>query len=236
MKIIIGHLFYDLLTLYGESGNVKALAYQLKNQGVEYEIKKISLEDNLDSFNLDVIYIGAGSEQNQLRALEYLKQYQDYLQNAIANNVFILATGNSIELFGKSISDESEKIEALNVFDYETVRTQKRIVYECLFKCSEISDKVLGFENQQGYLINNSSPLFTVLKGYGNKLNSGIEGFHKNNFCGTYLLGPVLARNPELLKYIVKEIISSKDRSFIFNEFDLDLDEKAYEQYLKKYE
>ena len=45
MKITIGHLFYDLLNLYGESGNVLALKEALESQDIEVELKNISLDN-----------------------------------------------------------------------------------------------------------------------------------------------------------------------------------------------
>ena len=34
---------------------------------------------------------------------------------------------------------------------------------------------------------------------------SNYEGIHKNNFYGTYLLGPILARNPHFIEHLIKE-------------------------------
>ena len=39
MEITIGHLYYDLMNLYGEIGNIKVLTYHLKNQGIKVNIK-----------------------------------------------------------------------------------------------------------------------------------------------------------------------------------------------------
>ena len=58
MKLVIGHLYYDLMNLYGENGNIKVLEYQLKNQGINVEVKKLSLDDKIDFDKLDLIYIG----------------------------------------------------------------------------------------------------------------------------------------------------------------------------------
>ena len=40
MKITIGYLYYDLLNLYGDTGNIKTLNYHLKEQGIDVESKK----------------------------------------------------------------------------------------------------------------------------------------------------------------------------------------------------
>lgn len=236
MKITIGHLFYDLLNLYGENGNIMALEKALASQGIEVEIRNLSLADepwNLEE--LDVIYMGAGTEHNQILALNTIMKYKEDLNQMMMNNKFFICTGNSIELFGKAINCNSENIEALSLFDYTTERTKKRIVSECIFNYDEIDDKILGFENHQGKITGIAEPLFTVEKGFSSDLSSKFEGFRKNNFYGTYLLGPVFARNPKLLEMICRDLILNKDVNFEFKEFDLDIAQKAHDKFLSKY-
>lgn len=237
MKITIGHLFYDLLNLYGENGNVLALEKALISQGIEVEIRYLSLDNEPWILNdLDVLYIGAGTEHNQFIALNFLVKYRDEINQLLLNNKLFIATGNSIELFGKSIKCNNNSIDALGVFEYNTERTNKRIVAECVFNYDEIDDKIIGFENHQGKISGITEPLFTVEKGFSSDLSSTFEGFRKNNFYGTYLLGPILARNPKLLEKLCKELILSKDNNFKLKDFDFKLEQKAHDTFLKKYD
>lgn len=237
MKIIIGYLFHDLLNLYGENGNVMALENAFKQQNIQVEVRNLSLNNEswkLD--DLDILYIGAGTELNQMLALNTLLKYKDDINQMIINNRFIISTGNSIELFGKAIKEDNKQIEALGVFDYIAERTEKRVVSECVFKCDVITDKILGFENRQGIITGIAEPLFTVEKGYSSDLKSNVEGIKLNNFYGTYLLGPLLVRNPELLEMFCKDVILSKDKNFEFNSFDFELEQKAHNKFLQKYD
>ena len=216
MNITIAHLYYDLLNLYGESGNVKALEYQLK---------------------YDFVYMGAGTEENQKLALKHLIKYKDKVKEAMENGTFFLITGNSLELFGKCIIDRNEKrTKTLNVFDFYTKQENFRMVDEALVKSKFIKPYILGFQNQGSVIKSNDQfILFDVVKGIGSFPNSKIEGVHKNNFYGTYLIGPILVRNPELLKYMVKELITSKKKDFKFKRFNLTLENKAYNEFMKNY-
>lgn len=237
MKITIGYLFNDLLNLYGENGNVMALKNALESQDIQVEIRNLSLTNQpwiLD--DIDILYIGAGTEYNQILALNTLLKYKDEINQMIMNNKYILATGNSIELFGKSIKQQDKEIPALGTFDYIVERTDKRIVSECVFKYDEIEDKILGFENHQGVIIGISSPLFSVEKGFGSNMQSQVEGFRQNNFFGTYLIGPLLVRNPKLLEKLCRGIISNIDANFKFKEFDFEMEQKAHDKFLKKYD
>lgn len=237
MKVVIAHLFYDLLNLYGESGNVLALTSALKKQNVDVEIKNLSLDTNnwiLD--DVDIFYIGAGTENNQILALNKLKDYTDEIRQHISNGKFFIATGNSIELFGQNINNEDATIETLHIFDYTTDRTAKRLVSECVFNYDEINDKILGFQNHQGIITGITSPLFTTEKGFGSNTKANVEGIRQNNFYGTYLIGPLLVRNPKMLEKLCKEIILSKDSNFNFLPFNSEIEQKAHDEFLNKYD
>lgn len=210
MKIVVGHLFYDLLTLYGESGNILALKKALEDKNIEVEIKQISINDELDLDELDYIYIGSGTENNQIIVLDYLKKYKSNIIEAINNNKFFLVTGNAIELFGKEIViDENVKIEAVGAFDYYTIRTKNRIVSECCFEFKENNNKIIGFTNHQGIIKDIKSPLFVKYKEDSDEILLE-DGIHEKNFFGTYVIGPLLVRNPEFLEYIIEKLILSK--------------------------
>ena len=47
MKIKIAHLYYDLMNLYGEQGNIIALKEALRNQNIESEVDLLSIGDEI---------------------------------------------------------------------------------------------------------------------------------------------------------------------------------------------
>lgn len=236
MTITIAHLYYNLLNLYGESGNVKALQYQLENQGIHVKIKFLTLGDTLNFDDYDFIYIGAGTEENQKLALKHLIKYKEEVKKAIEEGTFFLITGNALELFGKCIIDKKEKrIKALHAFDFYTKQENFRMVDEALVKSKFIKPYILGFQNQGSVIKSNENVMFEVIKGIGSFPNSKIEGIHYNHFYGTYLIGPILVRNPELLKYLIKQLIKSKQENFKLKRFNLSLETKAYDEFMKHY-
>jgi len=218
MTIYIAHLYYDLMNLYGELGNIKALTYSLKKQNIKIEVDNLSINDKIDFNKYDLIYIGCGTEKNQLIALNDILKYKKEIKDYIENDKFIIATGNSLELFGKRI----DKNEALNIFSYTSTYLDKRIVGDYIKDLDKY--KLIGFLNIGSKIENNEYPLFDEKTGVTYK-----------NFYGTYLLGPILVRNPELNKDIINKLIKSKDKKFKFKSFDLKLDKKAHDSYLKTY-
>lgn len=235
MTITITHLYYDLLNLYGESGNVKALKNYLESIGIKVKIQFITISDEINLSNTDFVYIGSGTEQNQFIVLKHMIKYKDEIKNYIDQNGYFLATGNSIELFGNFIEDD-KKIKCLELFSFATYNEGFRIVDEALFKTNLISDYILGFRNSTRVMKNiEETPLFEVIKGTGSYPKSTTEGIVFKNFYGTYLIGPLLARNPSLLVFMANHLIKSKNPNLKIKKGNLKLEIKAYKTFLDNY-
>ena len=236
MKITIAHLYYDLCNLYGENGNVKALKYALESQGIDVTIQFLTINDTLHFDDYDLVYIGMGTEENRKLVLNHLKTYQKEIKKKIEENKFFLITGNAIELFGASIEEENgKKIKCLNIFPFHAKEESFRMADEALLKCDFLNNYVLGFQNQGSVIKDNQTPMFEVLKGIGSYPKSKGEGIHYKNFYGTYVIGPLLVRNPEFLQYLVKQIIQSKKEDYKFKKFHFELETKAYEHFIESH-
>ena len=104
MKTIkIAHLYYDLMNLYGENGNVRALEKTLNEQGINPIIDKLTIKDNINFNKYDVFYLGTGSEDDFKLVLADIIKYQSDIKEAIANNKVFITTGNALNLFGKKV-------------------------------------------------------------------------------------------------------------------------------------
>ena len=223
MKTIkIAHLYYDLMNYYGEQGNVLALKTAIEYAGFKVNVKTLSVDDEIDFEKYDIFYMGMGTKRNQEIVRKDILKYKDKIENVIDKKMFIM-TGNSYELFGKKIDDKK----CLGVFNFES-KTTDRIVGEQIFKSDIIKETIIGFQNRFSSNNIKDEYLFEVIKGTGNDSESKVEGIHKNNFFGTYLLGPILIRNPyfkdALLKYIGIDKVNTKL-----------VDYKAYHEYLKNF-
>ena len=198
----IAYLYYDFLNLYGESGNIKIISNILKYNKIKHEILYLSINDELEFNKYDLVYIGSGTEDNLLIALKHLSKYKNDIKKYIEDNKFILITGNSIDMFGKKLADTK----ALNIFDYE-VKKEKRKMEEVYH------NKILGFINNNSY----------------NSEYSDIDIIRYNNFYGTYILGPILVRNPHLVKQFLNDLTNKKLK------YDLKLETKAYNEFVKNF-
>ena len=209
MRII--HLFADLCNLYGDYGNVCALKRALENKGQNVEIEYQSIDDEIDISGADFVFIGSATERNQKVALNYLQGYKDNIKTALDNGTVILATGNSFEIFGQSVTDcDGTKHEGLSFFPYETVEGKERIVTDSLCTTLLFGGDIIGFVNKASLTTGATSPLFDVKQGSGNGKDDNKEGVHYGNFYGTHLIGPVLIRNPQLCEYFADMLIKKQ--------------------------
>lgn len=243
MKTIkIAHLYYDLLNLYGENGNIRFLKRVLNDQGLDVKISKFSIGDKIDFEAFDFYYIGCGSDESLLIALEDIKKYKDDIKKCIDDNKFFLATGNSIELFGTVIFGEDYDnpgalipYEGLGIFDYHSPIEKERIVGEQYYETNLIPEKIVGFQNRSHSLEGCNDNLFNVISGCGySSTNSSHEGVHKNNFYGTYLFGPLLVRNPYFTDYLVQELCKQNKIKYKKPDYE-NIWYRAYHEYLKNF-
>lgn len=229
MKTIkIAHLYYDLMNLYGESGNILALTTALKRQGVKYTVTEVTKKDKIEFSKYDIFYMGMGTEKNQNIVLNDILKYKKEIQKVIKKKVFIM-TGNSYELFGLKINDT----DALGIFDFESKKEEKRIVKEQVYKTSFLNSPVIGFQNRGSINNNEENHLFEIIDGNGNNNISTYEGIHINNFYGTYTVGPLLVRNPHLLDKILKDYLESC--KYTYKEIKDTPEYKAYDKYLENF-
>ena len=115
-KIKIAHLYYDLMNLYGENGNIMALEKGFNDQDMYTETSNLTIGDKIDFNKYDIYYMGCGSEENQSLVIEDILKYKDKIKNAIENNKHFIFTGNSYEILGKYIEKTNgSKIETLGL-------------------------------------------------------------------------------------------------------------------------
>ncbi len=229
MKTIhIAHLYYDLMNLYGESGNVRALKMALKRQNVRFEVDELTKGSKIDFSKYEIFIMGCGTEENQEIVRKDILRYKEEFKKYVKIKTFIV-TGNALELFGTSINDK----EALDVFPYKSKSVRKRIVGEQVYKTYLFKDPVIGFQNRGSIHDNKENHLFEVINGNADNQTSKFEGIKVDRFYGTYLLGPILIRNPKLTDTIIKELFETK--KYPFKEIKDTPEEIAYKAYLENF-
>lgn len=202
-EIRILHLFPRLLSLYGEYGNIAVLKRTLESNDCHVTVDCFENgELNLDGY--DLVYVGAGTEDNLLEAIRRLMPHSQAICQSIASDKLWLATGNAMTLFGASVTRGETAVQALGCFDYTThIRDAKRYLGDVV-TADAFGSPIVGFINTSCAYEGITTPLLTLQLGekLGNDKQSAGDGIKEKNFYGTELIGPVLVKNPHFLAHI----------------------------------
>ena len=231
------HLYYDLLNLYGENANTRCIKRALELNKIKVNVDLKSIGDKIDFKKYDLIYIGSGSEEDLLLALDDIKTRKEELKKYIEEDKYLILTGNSMDLFGEYIETD-KKIDALGIFKYHTKfinesifenASTDRIVGEIKAKTKLIKQEIIGFQNRCDLNINIKTPLFKINKKFSNDLENENEGFTYKNVYATHIIGPLLIRNPYLTDYILSNLCEDKKLKYEVSD-QLSID--AYNKYI----
>lgn len=202
MKIEV--LYPEFGNLFGDNSNIS----YLKKCMPEAEIveTEINQEPAFVNEKIDFIYLGPCSERAQEIIIQKLKPYKEKIEELIDNNTIFLFTGNAVEVLGEYIENEDgSKVEALGIFQIHAKRDMmNRKNSNVIGKYEDI--EIVGFQSQFTTLHgdNKDNHFLELEVGMGTEEEPSFEGIKKNNFIGTYVIGPILILNPLFTKKIMK--------------------------------
>jgi hypothetical protein len=209
-KLKIAHMYPDLMNLYGDRGNLICLQKRMQWYGLDCDIKSIYLEDKLDFNQIDMLFMGGGSDREQGLVYNDLIKKADQLMQHINDGLPMLCICGAYQLLGTYYkSHDGQVMEGLGFFPFYTVGKKDRLIGNILLE-SEFSghkSTVVGFENHGGRTYfddQNLQALGTVTKGHGNNGEDKTEGIRFQNLIGTYLHGPLLPKNPLLADFFIQ--------------------------------
>lgn len=239
MKIKILHLYPDLLNLYGDRGNIECMRKRLIWRGIDAEVitHTCDTKDELDLSDIDIVFIGGGSDREQKIVCDRLLYHKNEIKEYVEDNGVLIAVCGGYQLLGKYYKLENETIEGLDILDIYTEQSKKRLIGNIILESSIINQKIVGFENHGGRTyIGNHTPLGKVIYGFGNDEKSGNEGVVYKNVIATYLHGPLLPKNPQLCDYILENAIKRKNPDFVsLSPLDDELENKANEYIVNRF-
>lgn len=215
----IVHLYPTLLGLYGDRGNALVLAARARARGIDVELVTVDPGEAVPQL-ADVYLVGGGEDGAQTSATELLRA-DGGLVVATDRNAVVLAVCAGLQVLGTEFAATGGSVAGLGIVDAVTTAGAPRAVGELLAEPDALPVPTLtGFENHAGRttLGPGVRPLGRVVHGIGNGVpvegdapsgdgphHSGsagtgatVDGYVQGHLVGTYLHGPVLARNPQL--------------------------------------
>ncbi|HYT24967.1 MAG TPA: glutamine amidotransferase, partial [Actinomycetota bacterium] len=208
----IGLVYPELLGTYGDRGNAEVLAWRAVRRGVAADVVEVRAPAPIPA-DLDVYLLGGGEDAAQATAADLLRSAAgDGLRQAVLEGRPVLAICGALQLLGRTYADGAgRRTEGLGLVDLHTQSGVPRLVGEVVIRTRE-GELLTGFENHGGRtrLGRGVEPLGTVVLGAGNNGADGTEGIRQGALVGTYLHGPVLARNPFLADMLLGWVLSRR--------------------------
>lgn len=197
----IGLVLPDVMGTYGDGGNALVLRQRLRMRGYDAEVIEIGLSDPVPE-SLDIYTLGGAEDAAQRLATRHLQRYPG-LQQAAGRGAPVLAICAAIQVLGHWYETSSgERVDGVGLLDVTTAPQEIRSIGEIVTQpvAYGLTQPLTGFENHRGgtTLGPDATGLGRVSRGVGNGVGDGLEGAVQGSVIGTYLHGPVLARNPEL--------------------------------------
>ena len=204
------------MNTYGDNGNLLMLQHRAKKLGYEVETTLISLEEDFNPEEFDIVMFGGGQDYEQTVVAKDLQNKKDTLIEYIEDDGVVVAICGGFQLLGRYyVNASGERLNGISAIDVCTNgQFPNRLIGDVEIFNEEFGETYLGYENHIGrtYLGKNMKPLGKVVKGYGNNEEDHVEGCHyKNVFC-SYFHGPILVRNQHLADRII-ETAADRQRS-----------------------
>ncbi|MBI4089133.1 MAG: cobalamin biosynthesis protein CobQ [Candidatus Levybacteria bacterium] len=227
-KLTIGWLYPELMSTYGDRGNIVVLQKRCEWRGIKTKIKRLDLGFNLNDLkSCDLLFMGGAQDRQQkIVANDFAKEKIKALKDMVESETPGLYICGAYQFLGKYYKEaDGTIIPCLDILDLYTVNpganhprligniaVELQGVNTCSPSRCNCSYTLIGFENHGGrtYLGKNIKPLGKTLVGFGNNGNDKTEGaFYKNSF-GTYLHGPILPKNPLFADSLIRLSLEKK--------------------------
>jgi CobQ-like glutamine amidotransferase family enzyme len=202
-------IYPDLLSTYGDRGNLLILARRAALRGLPVESIEVRSDQAVPA-SADIYLIGGGEDGPQALAAQRLIS-DGGLHRAVTQGSAVLAVCAGYQLLGSSFFAKGAQCSGLNLLDLRSDRGESRAVGEL---AGEMDPRLrlpplTGFENHGGrtHLGPGVAPLARVTAGVGN--DGATEGAWRGKILGTYSHGPALARNPAIADLLLKWAIGA---------------------------
>jgi CobQ-like glutamine amidotransferase family enzyme len=211
-QIKIVRIHNELLGTYGDQGNAEVLEFRAKFHGITANIVDVTYNDDLPT-NGDIYLLGGAEDAAQLLSLEALQRGDNLgiLHMAIERGAVILAVCAGFQIIGNRFVANGQEVDGLGLLDVTSVPGDKRFVGDIKTTSSVLGFELTGFENHMGRTIlgPTAQAFGKVITGHGNG-DSKYDGAVSGNIFGTYMHGPILARNPEFADLLLTRATGRK--------------------------
>jgi CobQ-like glutamine amidotransferase family enzyme len=208
--VAVALVYPDLLGTYGDAGNARILVERLRWRGIGAEMVTVRLGEAVPA-TCELYVLGGGEDRPQALAAAELRA-SGSLSSAVDRGAAVLAVCAGVQVVGTRFLTADGVCDGVGLVDLETERA---LPVRAVGELAVDPDPGLGLPRLSGYenhagatrLGPGLRPLGAVASGVGNGGGGDDDGFVHGRALGTYLHGPVLARNPELADLLLSWVV-----------------------------
>lgn len=246
-SLSIGWLYPQLMSTYGDRGNILVLQKRCEWRGIKVEILNIDQTTNMQRLEtIDLLFGGGAQDREQEIVMKDLMKKKDEIKKHIEAGKPALFVCGAPQLIGRYYEPaEGKRINGLGIFDIVSRHPgpkQDRLIGNVIaeIETNNFSNPqslipnpyLVGFENHGGrtYLGESAKPFAKIIKGFGNNGEDGTEGVIYHNAIGSYLHGPLLPKNPQIADWLItKALVVKYKKEIALESFDDSLEQNAKE-------
>jgi CobQ-like glutamine amidotransferase family enzyme len=227
----IGWLYPELMSTYGDRGNITVLEKRCEWRGIKTEIYPVEFNSTgAELSGVNIIFGGGAQDRQQGIVIDDLRKNKGpVLKTLINQGIPGLFVCGAPQLLGEYyMTGDGQKLEGLGIFDMVSKHfgndkprcignTVCNLDSRIMMPDSRLKQTIVGFENHGGrtYLGKNVYPLAKVLAGNGNNGEDKTEGAIYKNCIATYSHGPFLPKNPHIADWLISKALEVKYKKAI---------------------
>lgn len=204
-ELTIAWLYGGMMNIYGDRGNVMALAQRARWRDIEPTVVEVGLGDPVPD-GVDIFFFGGGQDQAQIAVSRDLAGAKgDAIKAAVEDGAALLSVCGGYQLLGHEYRPhDAEPLSGIGLFDVTSTAGPERFIGNVVVDSNW--GTLVGFENHSGltFLGEGASPLGRVRVGKGNNGTDGTEGAVYEHAIGCYLHGALLPKNPALTDWLIE--------------------------------
>lgn len=221
-QLTIAWMYPDLMSTYGDRGNVIVLKKRCEWRDIGIKIEEITIATSTSKLkNVDLIFMGGAQDRQQkIAGPDFLHNKAPMMKSLIDAGIPALIVCAGYQAVGHYYKPyQGEPIPGPGILDLYTEHPgdqKERLVGNVsgeIINPTEIAGTtIVGFENHGGrtYLGEKLKPFARVTSGGGNNGEDGYEGAVYRNTIGCYYHGPLLPKNPAVADWLIKKALEIK--------------------------
>lgn len=247
MQLTIAWLYPDLMSTYGDRGNIIVLKKRCEWRDIDVIVEEITLKTPVKKLKeCDLVFMGGAQDRQQkLVGEDFISNKGPVIKELVENNVPALFVCAAYQFVGHYYRPyQGDDIPGAGIFDLTTQHPgdqAKRLignVVATLINPLELKGQtIVGFENHGGRtrLGPKMKPLAKIISGFGNNGEDGYEGAVYKNSIGSYFHGPLLTKNPHVSDWLIHKALQHKyEKSIILSQLDNALEQQAHAYLIKR--